>query len=187
MKSITKKQLNFTGWLSIAYGIISIPYTIFVYAFALIYPGETNILGVVLSVLYLGTFIYLYIFLKRFLNKIHKFHNVDKIIRNILLINIIFFVLSELANFYKNTACTACGISLLLLIPLGILLILFGIRLLSLKNDLFGLLKPLSYQTIATGVLLSSVVLFPLSLIPGVITSVIMGIIYIRSASEIHD
>jgi hypothetical protein len=169
MKSITKKQLNFTGWLSIAYGIISIPYTIFVYAFALIYPGETNILGVVLSVLYLGTFIYLYIFLKRFLNKIHKFHNVDKIIRNILLINIIFFVLSEL------------------LIPLGILLILFGIRLLSLKNDLFGLLKPLSYQTIATGVLLSSVVLFPLSLIPGVITSVIMGIIYIRSASEIHD
>ena len=67
---------------------------------------------------------------------------------------------------------------------LGIVSIVFAVKLLRLKGDLFGMLKIYVYTTIAGGVCLVSIVLFPLSLIVVVASYILEGIIFLRAAED---
>jgi hypothetical protein len=67
---------------------------------------------------------------------------------------------------------------------MGIVSILFGIKLLRLKGDLLGMLKIYVYTTIAGGVYLVSILMFPLSLVIIVATYILEGIIFLRAAED---
>ena len=66
-------------------------------------------------------------------------------------------------------------------IAFGIVSCVFGAVLLRLHDNLFGLLKPLSYATITGGVSFAAVVLFPIGLIAFMVRDVILGIIFFRA------
>ena len=67
---------------------------------------------------------------------------------------------------------------------MGVVSIIYGIRLLRLKGDLFGMLKVYVYTTIAGGVCLVSIILLPLSLIVAVATYILEGMIFLRAAED---
>jgi len=63
----------------------------------------------------------------------------------------------------------------------GVIHILFGIRILHLPEDLFGLLKPFSYLSIAIGICSVTFILLPLGLIIEAVSYVILGMIFFRA------
>ena len=68
----------------------------------------------------------------------------------------------------------------LALIPFGIIFIVFAIKLLRLPDNLFGLLKPFSYTSIATGFCFATIFLIPLGLVASTIADMILAIIFFR-------
>ncbi len=69
---------------------------------------------------------------------------------------------------------------------MGIINIVFGIRLLQLKDDLFGQLKPFAYATIGSGVGIVSILLMPFGLLAAVTAYIIQGIIFLRAAEDVE-
>jgi hypothetical protein len=66
-------------------------------------------------------------------------------------------------------------------IPLAVLSIIFGVKLLRLQDDLFGLLRPFAYVTIAAGVCFVTILLAPLGLVVDAVSNVILGVIFLRA------
>ena len=73
----------------------------------------------------------------------------------------------------------------LLGLPLAILSIVFAVRLLRLRDSLFGLLKPYAYLTIVASALLATFLLAFLGLFFDAACSVLLGLIFLRSARSV--
>jgi len=70
-------------------------------------------------------------------------------------------------------------------ILLGILLIVFAVKILRLSDNLFGLLKPYSYTMIVCGIGYGTVVLMPFGIVMDVVNFIILGMIFFRAAEEL--
>jgi uncharacterized membrane protein len=75
-------------------------------------------------------------------------------------------------------------VGLVAIVPLGIISIVFAVKLLRLPNNLHGMLKPFSYMSIATGFCYALIILMPLALLTSVIADIILGIIFLQSVDE---
>ena len=71
-----------------------------------------------------------------------------------------------------------------LYIPFGLLTITFGVVLLKLKDDLFGLLRPYVFATIGSGVCGATLILAPVGNLAAAAAYVILGMIFLRAKSE---
>mgnify|MGYP006870737291 CR=1 FL=1 len=65
-------------------------------------------------------------------------------------------------------------------VPLGILSVIFGIKLLEMQDNLNGLLKPYAILNIVAGVCFATFILAPLGLLIGAAGDVVMGLILLR-------
>ena len=75
-------------------------------------------------------------------------------------------------------------ITLALFVPFSIITVVFGVVLLKLKNDLFGLLNPYAFTTIASGVCGATVILAPIGLLAAIAALVMLGMIFLRAKRE---
>jgi hypothetical protein len=73
---------------------------------------------------------------------------------------------------------------IVLFCPLGILLTVFGYRMLQLQDPLFGLLKPYAYLTIAAGICCISIILAFFGMLISMVTTIIQGLVFIRSSEQ---
>ena len=74
---------------------------------------------------------------------------------------------------------------IVVLVLLGIVQIEFGYKLLRLPNDLGGMLKPFCYANLATGILLATVVLVPLSIPVSALSDLMLGTIFFNMSLNI--
>ena len=65
-------------------------------------------------------------------------------------------------------------------VPLGILSVIFGIKLLELQDDLGGLLKPYAFLNIVAGVCFATFILAPLGLLIDAVANFMMGLILLK-------
>lgn len=177
------------GWLSIASAVLLVPEIGLSVLLKFLASGlEALIAPLHVVNLAIGIFV-LYMF-RSLLNERYNFHGVDIPIMILICTNIVFFILGLFDLFsgiIMGAAALALGISVLtmvLFVLFSIVNIVFGVMLLKLKNDLFGLLKPFAYMTIASGVLGATVILAPLGLIAAVAALVILGMIFLRAKEE---
>jgi hypothetical protein len=70
---------------------------------------------------------------------------------------------------------------------LGIVQAQFGFRLRRLPDNLGGLLKPFCYANMATGILLASVILMPLSIIISALSDLMLGTIFFNMSRMAGD
>jgi hypothetical protein len=138
-----------------------------------------------LSIFSLALFVFIFLSLRDLLNRWFKFRAVDQFIKvlvwasaGITLIEAVPLISPELE---KPTAI----LMVILVIPLGIVTIVFAIKLLKLSEDLFGMLKPFAYTTMATGFLSGTIILIPLAILVGGAADVILGIIFFRAAEAV--
>jgi len=177
------------GWLAIASAVLLVPEIGLSILLKFLGSGlEVLIAPLHVVNLAIGIFV-LYMF-RSLLNERYNFHGVDIPIMILICTNIVFFVLGLFDLFsgiIMGAAALQLGVSVLtmvLFVLFSIVNIAFGVMLLNLKDDLFGLLKPYAFTTITSGALGATVILAPLGLIAAVAALVILGMIFLRAKEE---
>ena len=190
--AITKERLHVAGWLSIINSAVIFPS--FVIALLRIVIQRFTQLQVpllILSFISLGLFIYIFLSLRRLLNSRFNFHHADVYISALIWITIISSIIGLLSSLIESELLPAVVSVLTGILPvltgilLGIICIVFAIRILRLSEDLFGLLRPFSYLLIARGVCLMTVILGVLLPIIEVILYIILAMVFFRAAEAI--
>jgi hypothetical protein len=182
------KQYTFVGWVAIVNAIATVPIivmSIFLEQVSQYWAGINSILVLLAGV---TSIVNVYIFYKfrKLLNIRFDFHNTDRIILLIILINICLGFLNITRYMFPSTESVMKIIIMVLFVPFGISFIVFAIQLLKLKNNLFGFLKPYAYTTIAVGVCVSTVILFVVGVLIGVAGGLMQGMIFLKSAEEVE-
>jgi hypothetical protein len=180
---------NLVGWLSIISGILLIPeiglavalgfVSFDIYAF--VTPLHIFNLAIVTFVLFM---------FRGLLHHQFNFHRADILITLLIIFNIIFFIIGilELATYTRELNLDAepllSIVDKVLYIPFGLLTITFGVVLLKLNDDLFGLLKPYVFATVGSGVFGATLILAPVGKLAAVAAYVTLGMIFLRAKRE---
>jgi hypothetical protein len=182
-------QYTLAGWLAIISAVLLVPEIGLAVLLGFISSGlDIFIVPIHIANLVIGIYI-LYMF-RRLLNRQFDFHTTDILITVLIVVNIVFFVIGLV-----ELSVSAIGldldverglslITMILFIPFSLLTIAFGVMLLKLKDDLFGLLKPYAYTTIGSGVCGATVILAPIGLLAAVAALVMLGMIFLRAKRE---
>lgn len=177
--SITKEQLRLAGWFSIANAAVTIPIFI-VREFLDVADGiHLKIINLILSAISLGLVIYVTKYFKKVLNFCFKFNQVNKLVYVFVWSNVAVSVISFLLA--EGNTIQALIVSILALITLGSIYMIFAIKLLSISENVSGLLIVFAFTIIAKGLCLATVILLPLSLLVSVVSDVVLGIIFFRA------
>jgi hypothetical protein len=148
-----------------------------------------RIVTVVPTVTSLVLFVYIWITLKALLGSRYGFHDVDRLILALVILKAVFVASIGLLIFYPsllNPAASDFTVPIMLImlpacVLFGIVLITFGIKLRRLKGDLFGMLKPISNLSIATGVCFAIVLLIPIGILTSVLSDIFLGIVFYKT------
>ncbi len=185
---LNEKNLNLAGWLSVAAAALAFPLLIISFISGIIGNTNTSLLYIeaLFSTGYVALYVYIFVMLKRLLNEKAAFHDVDNYITLIIWMNIAITAVSIITLPFTG-AQGVIGIGILLsLIPLGVIYVVFGIKLLNCEDDLFGYLKPFSYLTIATGIMTAAVVLILLGIVTAIVSDVILALIFFKTAKLVQ-
>jgi hypothetical protein len=184
---MTSESLKAGGWVAMASAFLVLP--IAYLSFTL--EGRTNSYSEELQTFIQasGTLIFLTIFLylKKFLNSRFSFHATDTTIAFVVMANMVTGAVA--LGIYSFPALKESLASLLIIIQVvqGIVLIRFGFNLLKLPDNLGGMLNPFCYANIATGILLASVILIPLSMLASAISALMLGTIFFNAARRLSS
>jgi hypothetical protein len=181
---ITKGQLTLAGWLSITNAIFAIPSIAMSWFLETKSGAGAKLSQAILTLVSLGLFLYVIISLRKLLNYRFQFHQADIYISLLIWGNVILTALSLLVLGNQEFERFMNVLSIVSLIILGILAIMFATRLQRFPGDLYGLLKPFCYTTIASGICFITVLLAPVGVIVGAVSDVILGIIFFRAAEQ---
>jgi len=182
-------QYTLAGWLAIASAVLLIPEIGLAVLLGFISSGlEIYVAPIHIANLCIGLYI-LYVF-RKLLNQEFNFHATDTLITVLILVNIVFFVIG-LVDLVSSTTGIELGtqrdlslITMILFVPFSILTIVFGVKLLRLREDMYGLLRPYAYATIGSGACGATIILAPLGLVAAIAALVILGMIFLRAKRE---
>lgn len=181
---ITKGQLTLAGWLSITNAIFAIPSIAMSWFLDTVGGAGARLSQAILTLVSLGLFLYIIIFLRKLLNYRFQFHHADIYISLLIWGNMILAAFSLLALGSQGLEWFMNILSIVSFIIFGILSIIFATRLLRFPGNLYGLLKPFCYTTIASGICFITIFLAPVGVIVGAVSDVILGIIFFRAAEQ---
>jgi hypothetical protein len=186
-----ERQYSMAGWLAIAGAVMVLP------AFALgivLHPKMPTLsplllVYIPLVIVQTGFTLYALYRLRGLLNDRYRFHDVDHLIVAIILgsaalvmvglLGKIGFTLGILPSI---SVIAFFALIVMIGIPLSIVGIVFAVRLLRLQDDLYGLLKPFAYTTIAACVLYATILLAPLGGLVDAACTLMLGVILLRAA-----
>jgi len=132
-------------------------------------------------------FIAIILSLKRFLNTLFTFHDTDKNIGLMVLGSMVTGVLAISLYSFPTLKESLGSALIVILVLLGIVQAQFGYKLRKLPNDLGGMLKPFCYANIATGILLASIVLIPLSIPVSALSDLMLATIFFNRSKLIKN
>jgi len=181
---MTKGQLTLAGWLSMTSAIFAIPSVVMSWLLDEMSGAGAKLSQAILTLVSLGLFLCVIIALRRLLNYRFKFHQTDIYISLLIWGNVILSVFNLLGLGSQGLESLMNILSIALIIIFGILAIMFGTRLLQLPGNLYGLLKPFCYTTIASGICLITVFLAPVGIVVGAVSDVILATIFFRAAEQ---
>jgi hypothetical protein len=181
---ITKGELTLAGWLSITNAIFAIPSIAMSWFLDTVGGAGARLSQAILTLVSLGLFLYIIIFLRKLLNYRFQFHHADIYISLLIWGNMILAAFSLLALGSQGLEWFMNILSIVSFIIFGILSIIFATRLLRFPGNLYGLLKPFCYTTIASGICFITIFLAPVGVIVGAVSDVILGIIFFRAAEQ---
>jgi hypothetical protein len=181
---VAHRTLTIAGWLTMISAFATIPMAYL--AFKLedrVDPAGTLILAT-MQVAGVLLFVAITVFLKRFLNRIFRFHDTDKSIDLMIMANIVAGIFL-VGGMYISQIKEASGIAaLVMMVFQGIIQFQFGYRLLKLHNTLGGLLKPYCYLNMATGVCVASLVLILVAVVISAICDLMLATIFFNAAKQ---
>jgi hypothetical protein len=130
-------------------------------------------------------YLYLILSFKRLVNYRFEYHKADRYIYLLIGISVVMTVISLVMPRDSEGLDPITIGYFVLLIPFGIVSILFGSSLLKIEFD-FSYLRLFSWSTIITGALLASVVLFILALPVGLLSTFAMAMMFFTASRELR-
>lgn len=183
MAAITTSY-RLAGWLALANAFLTIPWVIMTFFLA----SESRIWARLAEggMQFLSTlfFVYTMLSLRTLLHKNHSFHEADRFIDWLVKANVVITAVSLIGIVSPAIASSAGTLAVVLIVPLGVLQLFFGLRLQQLDHDNAPLMKPYSYLNIATGFCLATIVMIPLGVVIGAIADIMLGTILLQAASS---
>lgn len=174
------------GWLAMASAVLIVPELGIKLLLEHISPSLTA-LSAPISMINLVIGIFLLNMLRLLLNERFAFFKADLIITLMICFNVASFLLEmvdislQMAGKGSSTGGTLAIIAVILIYPFFILNIVLGAVLLKMEDDLFGLLKPFAYLTLASGICGVTLILVPLGLLTAIGALVVEGVIFLRA------
>ncbi len=187
-RMLDEKNLNLAGWLSIIAAGLIIPGLAISLSLEMAKEKSFALLSLegLYNIGYGLISVYLFVMFKRLLNQKASFHEVDTYINLLIWLTIAHMALNVIAlPFTEAKELLEMGMYFLL-IPIGLIHVVFGAKLLKSEDNLFGYLKPLSYLTIATGIMMALIVLALFAMITCIIGNVILALVFFKSAKLIQ-
>jgi|LQYC01.1.fsa_nt_gi hypothetical protein len=184
-----ERKFNTAAWVTIIFAVISILLQGVLTYWSLLgvqismFPFGAKVVFLLLEIISIAVYIFIFLTFKYLLNKHFKFHQVDSYITLMIIGGIALSLVSLLwviPQFEKPLSI----ITALIVIPFGIICAVFGIKLLQLPDDLYGMLRPLSYVTIGEGFCWGTVVLSPIGIILSAVSSILLGMIFFKAAAQ---
>lgn len=180
--SLIKEQIRIAGCFAITNAAVTIAIFIIRTFLDLADSIKLNILNIFFTLISLGLFIYVFLALKKLLNQWFDFYESDHFIHLIIIGNVLCSTLG--LWLFNNETLIALILTTFILLTLGIIYIIFAIKLFSLDDNLYGLLIPFAFTIIINGLCLVSVILLPLTLVVRVVSDVILGIVFFRAVEQ---
>jgi hypothetical protein len=178
---LTRQKLNIIAWLSLFYFVLTFP-TIAVSYLSEFYGGS-GVLGALnmgLTVINSLIYIYLMLMFRLFLNLRFNYSGVNI---HIIILIVLALALNVTSLLLDDDFGFVAIAFLLSLVPFGIVNILFGKRLLSIKED-FSYLRLYSWSTIFTGIFLATVILLMLAVPAALVASFAFMMIFFTALKE---
>lgn len=178
-------HFTLAGWVAIAQAVLLVPQLALAIGVEFLsrqYP-ELKLVSLVMKVVGVAAGVYVLYMFRRLLNDRFGFHDVDIFITVFIALNVISFFLGIAGMFEDFEIAVAIIVGILFLVY-GILSIAFGVTILKLKDNLFGLLRPYAYLTIGSGILAATILLAPIGMILSMTALVVQGMIFLRAREE---
>lgn len=182
------------AWLAIGAAILALPAFFLAFMVDILTRKGAEMLPVFLvlfacvTVAQTGMQVYAFTRLRHLLNERFGFHAVDTLIIAIIAMSIALVSVSiggrvvwALGLVPDAAVPLILGVIVLLAVPFAVLGIIFAVKLLSLQDDLHGLLKPYVYTSIAAGVCFATIILAPVGMIMAAVSTGILGLIFLRA------
>jgi len=184
---LTYRSLITAGWLAMISAFVSIPLTYA--AFQLDGRVDSTATGIQIFIQIGGVilFVAITLYLKRFLNARFRFHNTDKNIVLMIVANVVASVFAIMAICFSQLKETLEIAALGIVVFQGVVQMQFGYRLLTLPDNLDGMLKPFCYLNMATGVCIASVVLVIAGVVVSSISDLMLGTIFFHLAKLVRE
>lgn len=181
-------KYKLAGYLAFATSVLLIPVTVITIMHDIPATYNPALLPflIVFTVIMLCCGIYAFYRFKNFLNEYYDFHDIDKLVLPIILLRIVVTLFSLLSKVVPDLKLIAGIMTIVTAIATSIVGIIFCIILLRLKVSLHGLLKPYAYLTIALYICVMTLLLGIVGVILGVVTNVMLGIIFLKTPEEIE-
>ena len=189
-----KNTYTLAGWLAIGAAVLALPLMFLGIMVDVATRKGSELVPVFLllfacvNVVHVTMLVYAFARLRHLLNERFGFHAVDTLIVAIIVINIAIVSVSIVSRIGlvggllpEALVPVALGVIVLLAVPLAILGIVFAVKLLSLQDDLHGLLRPYAYTSIAASICFATIVLAPLGMIVAAVSTAILGAIFLRA------
>lgn len=186
---LNEKNLILAGWLSVVLALLAFP-SIIIGIISGIAQEKNPILDYLTALLNIGytvVYVYVMVIFKRLLNQKASFYDVDKYIIFSIWLNILITIISIIALPFTQLEEIMGILSVVILIPFGVIFTVFAIKLLNCDDNLFGYLKPFSYLTIASGIMIATVILLPFGLITSIISDIILAIIFFKASKTYRN
>jgi hypothetical protein len=181
---LNSKNLRLAGWLTILSAVVTLPLV----ALGLLSEFTADkstawiYLELIFNVAYTALFVYIFVMIKRLLNEKAGFHGADRYITTIIALNVVIALLAALASIFPEAEEVISMLVLVMVVPAGVVSVIFGVKLLKCPDDLFGHLKPFAYLMIASGVMLATVILMLFAMLTSIAADIVLALIFFKSA-----
>jgi hypothetical protein len=188
-----KKRFRIAGCFSIANAVLSLPLFVasvltgVAEATGTISGLTSRIITSVMSILMYPIAIYILVALRKLFEQRYGYRGVSRILTTFIYISGVLMVASALGVISSATEAAAAILSVIGLIVMGIMSVVYGIKLLSFDQELYGFRKLYAGTSIAAGVCYATVLLIPLGLLVGIASNIILAIIFFREAEMATD
>jgi hypothetical protein len=178
------KNLRLAGWLTILSAIVTLPLVALglLSEFTADKSTAWSYLEFIFNVAYTALFVYIFVMIRRLLNEKAGFHGADRYITTIIALNVVIALLAALASIFPEAEEVISMVVLVMVVPAGVVSVIFGVKLLKCPDDLFGYLKPFAYLTIASGVMLATVILMLFAMLTSIAADIVLALIFFKSA-----
>jgi hypothetical protein len=187
--SNNSNHYTLAGWLAIVLAVMLIP-QIGLSILDELVSKKLNIFMIPVHVINALIGLFLLITFRKLLNNEFNFFKVNSLITIQIIISIAIGVIGiigatgELLGMGKGFEVMIAMITLAFFVPYNIVMIIFGVQIQKMEDDMFGLLKPFAYATIGSGICGATVLLIPIGLLFAMTALVIEGMIFLRANRE---